>query len=183
MNTKKRNVLNILLIIVLIVNIITLITLITRPHFKFFIEYEKHFPENRRPGDFICNELNLDSSQTIRFGELKFQHHDTLQKLAAQMKNTRQMLITEMMKESPHDSLLFSLADETGRLHASIKKINIIHYLNIRKICNNEQKVKLDSIFKGIFCCQDKMYGHHRPKPKHGKCEFFKKERHFNCNY
>lgn len=179
MGTKK-NWLTILLIILLTLNIGALTVIFfcnksaivcNRPQTE-----KKH---HRMAGEYLKTELNLTDAQSKQMDQLKVAHCDTLGHWVEKMREKRNFLTTEMMKSVPNDSLLNKTCDEIGDIYANIRKLNIQHYRNMKSICNDEQKKKLDTVYKGIFYCDDPMLD--RFGKKHGSCGIQHNAKHEGC--
>jgi hypothetical protein len=154
----RKNVITALIIVLLVVNVTALLTFVLRPHFLFSGHERSYCPRNN-PRDFFKEELNLTEEQSLKFEQLRKNHRDTLENMMLQMKETRQVISSEMMKVKPDSVLLFSKTDELGDIYAAIRKLNILHYWRMKEICDDPQKQKLDSVFNKIFCCEDRMLG------------------------
>jgi hypothetical protein len=155
---NKKNALTIVLIVLIIINTAALTTLFIW-HRPFEIRIEREFHHGKRSKEFLKQELNLSDEQSKKMDELKVAHRDTLGFWAEKMREKRNFLTMEMMKTTPNDSLLNATCDEIGVIYATIRKLNIVHYKQVKALCNDEQKRKLDTLFKGIFSCDDNMMG------------------------
>lgn len=164
---SKKNALTIVLVVLIVLNVAALATFIFWPgHLNRMDGKARH--ERRDPGEFLKSELSLSEEQSAQMDKLKKQHRDTLSVWAEKMRAQRNLLSMEMMKSSPDSALVNATSDTIGDIYAVIRKLNVIHYWEMKKICNDEQKKKLDTIFKGIFCCDDAMYGRFNKFSSHG---------------
>jgi hypothetical protein len=154
----RKNILAALIIILLVINGVTLATFIFRPGFIFHRD-NRECRVQRCPADFFREELGLSEEQFQKFDKIRRQHMDTINVLAGQMKAKRILLSAEMMKAAPDSALIFKTTDELGVIYSAIHKINLLHYWHLRSMCSDEQKQKLDSIYKGMFCCKEGMAG------------------------
>jgi hypothetical protein len=57
----------------------------------------------------------------------------------------------EMSTGSSDTSRLNQLCDSIGQVHASLKKYTYKYYLDIKNICDKQQKVKLEQMFDEMF--------------------------------
>lgn len=152
----KKNLLTIILVVLIVVNIAAL-TAIFFFHRPFDERQDKDRRHHRMAEDFLKTELNLTEEQSKQMDQLKATHKDTLSFWANKMRERRDFLTMEMMKTTPVDSVLNAACDEIGVIYANIRKLNIVHYREMKAICNDEQKMKLDTVFKGIFCGDEPM--------------------------
>jgi Spy/CpxP family protein refolding chaperone len=175
----RKNIITALVIILIVINVVTLATFIFRPHFVFHRE-NKCNTECDNPRDFLKKELNLTEEQSAKFEQMRKAHSDTLSVLAREMHKKRNELTMEMMKVKPDTLLLFNTTDEIGDIYAAIRKLNIIHYWELKSLCNDTQKQKLDSVFKGVFCCDEGMFKCYGPRSEKNECM---REKHKGCKF
>jgi Spy/CpxP family protein refolding chaperone len=177
----KKNLLTTVLVVLIIINIVALGTFFFWPHHPF----DKRDAGNckqHNPGDFLKKELNLTADQEKKMNEMRITHSDTLSVLAKMMQEKRKLLSGEMMKTNPDSTLLFKTCDEIGDIYAAIRKLNVIHYWQMKSICDTDQQKKLDSVFKGIFCCDETMLGRFG-KHEHGGSQCMKDKEHKGCQF
>ncbi len=167
---SKKNILSIVLIILMALNIVALGSL-------FFW----HRSCDRKPvteqevrrhhrGEFLKKELNLSDEQSKMMDQLALRHRDTIRFWADRMREKRAQLTLEMMKPQPQDTVINHIADEIGDIYGTLRKLNVQHYREMKSVCKgSEQIAKLDTLFKGIFCCDDAMPGR-RDHNKHQGC-------------
>jgi hypothetical protein len=63
----------------------------------------------------------------------------------------RHAMLIEMAEENSDKNRLNLLSDSIGYLHASLKKVTYMYYLNFKNICNQEQQQKLEQLFGDMF--------------------------------
>jgi len=107
---------------------------------------------------FLEKELHLSPIQAEEFKKLKEKHHTSVYVLFQQMNEKKNFISTNMVQANPDTSMLFRNADEIGTLYAQSRKLYIMHYFELSKLCNAEQKVKLSDIFARMFCCDGSMF-------------------------
>ncbi len=152
----KKNLLTIILVVLIVINLAALVAMFCW-HRPFDGRENRDMHHRRMADDFLKKELNLTDAQTKQMDALKKTHRDTLSVWANLMREKRNLLTTEMMKTTPNDSLLNATCDEIGVIYSTIRKLNIVHYREMKALCNDEQKKKLDTVFKGIFCGDEPM--------------------------
>jgi hypothetical protein len=154
----RKNIITALIIILLVINVAALLTFIFRPH-MFKPGREKNCGAMQCPASFMKEELKLSDEQFIIFDEFRKEHMDTINRISARMKEKRKFINAEMMKAAPDTALLKSVSEEVGRDYAAIRMLNVYHYWKVKTVCNDEQKRKLDTVFKGIFYCGERNMG------------------------
>lgn len=190
--SNKKNLLTIILVILIILNIGVLITIFVwnknSTKMPFHTEMRHH---KKIAGEFLKEELGLSEAQDKEMDKLRVAHRDSLTFWVEKMREKRNFLTMEMMKTTPDDSLLNATCDEIGDLYATIRKLNVQHYRSMKNLCNDEQKKKLDTLYKGIFCCEDPMYerfgrkhmgcGMPENENKHAGCGMPEGQQHEGC--
>ena len=61
------------------------------------------------------------------------------------------------------------LSDSIGDMHASLKKLSYEYYLDIKNICDEDQKEKLEIVFSEMFSGDEIMAGQGRGKQGQGQ--------------
>lgn len=150
----RKNILTAVIIALFVINIAALLTFVLRPAF-LFPEREYSCKPRCKPGDFFKKELNLTDAQSVKFNHLRDGHADTIHALANRMREIRHSISDEMMKPAPDTVMIMSRSDELGQIYSSIRKLNVFHYWQLKALCQDEQKQRLDSIFGRLFCCND----------------------------
>lgn len=136
--------------------------------------YEK--PCNEPRGcfqDFLNKELNLSQAQSSQFQTEKARYHDTVKRIHGLMMEKNKAISALMTKADADTTLLFKASDELGKLYSQTRKLYINHYIALSKICDPEQKKKLDSIIGRVFCCEgrpDFMMTDRKHKRPHSSC-------------
>ncbi|MEA3318042.1 MAG: hypothetical protein U9R54_08800, partial [Bacteroidota bacterium] len=111
------------------------------------------FNNNRRRGahDFFVNELDFSEKQLAIFREISQNKYTKIRILINKLNDKRDEMIFELDKENPNMKKLDTIAYEVGNLHVELKKITINHYLEIKDICNIQQKEKLHLMYKHML--------------------------------
>ena len=60
-------------------------------------------------------------------------------------------MLREMTAEKSDARKLEKLSDSMGNLHAELKKETFKYYLNLKSICNADQRKELEDLFSIIF--------------------------------
>lgn len=134
-----------LIIIVITLIIINLATL-------SFIWFNK--PAERRWGhhsggphveQYLQKELGLDEEQLQAFKEMRKKHFQSTRGLTGQMHKTRKQLAKLLSSE--YDTIqVEALITTLASTQAALEKHNFLHLRGLRKICNESQKPKFDSV-------------------------------------
>lgn len=107
--------------------------------------------KNRSEDRFMKQQLNLTPEQAHEFRRLRNEVHTLFRQKNEAIMFNRRLLYAELAQEQVNYVVLDSLSDVIGRLHSEIKKLSVEHYIGMRKVCNQEQRVKLYEMFKRRF--------------------------------
>lgn len=107
-------------------------------------------PAQRRTR-FFREQLNLRHDQMDIFRELNRNFNQKAWQINHQLEDLRIEMVTELGKENPEKETLDSIAQKIGALHSELKEITMDYYLNMKKECDEEQKVKLNDIFMSVL--------------------------------
>jgi Spy/CpxP family protein refolding chaperone len=163
----KKGLLTTILVVLIVINLGALAGFFFWPGHRYN-NHPKDCENKCNPREFLKKELGLSEAQGQQMDALRESHRDTLSFWADKMQQKRNQLSLEMMKETPDTAALFASCDEIGAIYSTIRKLNIYHYWEMKKICNVEQKKKLDTVFKHMFCCGDGMFDKFKKFQKHG---------------
>ena len=100
---------------------------------------------------FFREQLNLNLEQVNLFRELNRNYNRTARDITFRLEKLRSEMVDELGKPEPDRELLNSLTKEIGELHTQLKNATIDYYLDMKTICDESQKVKLNEIFKSIL--------------------------------
>ncbi|NPA67529.1 MAG: periplasmic heavy metal sensor [Chlorobi bacterium] len=154
MKSLNKNTLIWIVVILAITNISTVGTILYRAYFektKPEINYSQtiKIPQSRL-GRFFRNELNLNIEQHRKFRQFRQEFHAKANIITAEMQKKRNEMLNELAEENSDTAHLHKLAEELGDLHEDLKHLTFEYYLNMKSICNAEQKEKLFEIFKSM---------------------------------
>lgn len=100
---------------------------------------------------FFREELNLTPEQVNKFRELNREFNRTGWKITHQLETLRIEMVAELGKETPDETKLENISKEIGELHTKLKKETIGYYLKMKAECSEEQKEKLNEIFRSML--------------------------------
>ncbi|MBL7825793.1 MAG: hypothetical protein JNJ57_04125 [Saprospiraceae bacterium] len=102
----------------------------------FFWMMPSHKPMGEKPRDIIIKKLAFDREQINTYDQLITAHRAQISEKQDQIqKEKQQMYIGLSQPQSDWDSL----AHEVGLLHGEIERIHVRHFLQIKKICREDQ--------------------------------------------
>lgn len=158
MQTKKQKVIIWLIVILLVMNVSTFIsiayhlkqtkkmeTAVQVGQKKSEIEAEKY------SGRYFRDQLKLDANQMDIFRQFNRIFRQKARSITLELADKRKMMLEEMTTTDSDSSRLMVLSDSIGILHGQLKHLTFTYYLDIKKICNKDQQVLLQELFKQIF--------------------------------
>ena len=101
--------------------------------------------------EFLREELNFTDEQYKLINELDkdvLRRHQTVLKLLCQR---RYQMLNELAKPTPSTEELNKIAPSVGHLHKALKTQTARHLHKIKKVCNQEQSIKLAKMFIDIL--------------------------------
>lgn len=122
----------------------------------------------RFSGRYFRDQLNLNSEQMERFREFNPAFRQHVRDINFELGSIRRKMLDEMSSSGCDTVRLKSLSDSVGHLHANLKVLTYRYYLDFKKICNKEQKEKLDSLF-GLMFATDGRTGQYGPGGPYGR--------------
>ena len=123
---------------------------------------------------FLQKELNLNPQQEVKYKEFKCNFSSESKAIFGKLEEKRKAMIAEMAGVLPDTMKLYKYSDEIGALHASLKRLQIKHLLELKNICTPEQNLKLDSLYQRLIGPEGPMrhrdskdgWNHSRPNSK-----------------
>lgn len=158
-----------LLVIVLIVlNISILATFLFRSS-RYRSIRERPFPVlaniPNREGIFLRHELGLDENQFMRFRTIRDVYQRKAAGIEKDIQEKKDQLLDEMVRADPDTDRISRIGDEIGQMHAKLLRETGNYYLDIRDLCNEEQKVRLDVFFTRVIKGEENLANPERRLP------------------
>jgi hypothetical protein len=102
-------------------------------------------------GRYFRDELNLSEEQMNKFSQFNPEFRQEVRAINLKLADKRHEMLIEMAEKNSDKNRLNILSDSIGYLHASLKKVTYMYYLNFKNICNQEQQKKLEQLFGEMF--------------------------------
>jgi Spy/CpxP family protein refolding chaperone len=111
--------------------------------------------QNAIPGEqrtrFFRDQLNLNNEQLDQFRDINRTFNRTARGIEMNLAQLREDLIKELGTQNPDSDRLNQMATEVGNNHRELKQVTTTFYLDMKKICTEEQQVKLHEIFQSML--------------------------------
>jgi polyhydroxyalkanoate synthesis regulator phasin len=146
----KNRLLGIVLILLVLANMVTL------GIFWYYKIHNAQPPANQHGGRsaasaFIIKEVGLNAEQQKAYQELIRQHQEKVKALNEQLHFAKDSFF-DMLSDSTVSATNINAASATiGKLEAEIDLLTFEHFKQLRKLCNADQKVKLDNSIKQVL--------------------------------
>lgn len=114
--------------------------------------------------DYLKEQLKLTPEQEILFKNERDSFFASANLYFDQLEAKRLEVIKELSVPNPDTVALYKISDEMGQIHASLKRQVIDHILRLRKYCNPEQLVKLDSMYNVMIRTDSPWRNKHKQK-------------------
>ena len=100
---------------------------------------------------FFREQLNLNSEQLEKFRELNRSFNRTAWNITHELQTFRIEMIEELGNENPNAEKLDSISENIGLLHTQLKNETISYYMEMREVCDEDQRQKLNEIFMSML--------------------------------
>ena len=101
---------------------------------------------------FIKESVGFDQKQMQAFRTANLEFRPKANRIIAQIDTLKNSMFSELKKTKSDTLKLNALANQTGALHAELKRETNRFYLKIKTMCSPEQLKKLQSTFSPLFC-------------------------------
>ncbi|ULQ56554.1 hypothetical protein KJS94_18030 [Flavihumibacter rivuli] len=101
---------------------------------------------DRSPVEYMTRELKLDQQQTEQFRSLWEANRNRNKALYDSLRTARERLYGYLKQEPQPDSLITITSASMAGMEQTLILNNYRHFRELRKICNPEQQVKLDTL-------------------------------------
>ncbi|MEP5615564.1 MAG: hypothetical protein ABJP76_05610 [Flavobacteriaceae bacterium] len=142
--------------------IILLIFLVVMNGILLFLLLDKPDRQNRPPRDFITNQLGFDENQKQEFRNIDEEHHKKMRNLHNRSTGLKKYLFNKLRDEDFTNRELDSVTVLVGELSRKKEKEVFSYFKEIEKVCDEEQKNKLEAILSGALRHGPNAMGHER---------------------
>lgn len=102
-------------------------------------------------GRYFRDHLGFSPQQMDRFVEFNPEFRIQVLRINTELAGLRRRMLLEMSTGPSDTSRLNQLCDSIGHAHARLKKYTYQYYINIKNICDKQQKVELGQMFDEMF--------------------------------
>ncbi len=94
--------------------------------------------------------LDLSEDQITVFSKIERQYRQQMLSLMGQLDSVDQHILEEVKREKPDKTKLDDLAVTAGQIQYEIKKATADHLLEVKNICNPDQRARFDEVISEI---------------------------------
>ncbi len=167
MDTANKNrILFWLLIFLVIVNIAALAT-------YFFVPAQQMKPGCRSnsatPDCILDAHLDLSGEQTVLVDSINARYQSASRPISMQIKDLRAAILDELEAENPDTAMINGITEEISALQRQLQRENIAHYLELKKVIDPDQALRLSNLYREMYGCPIQRQGGKQHQHRFGK--------------
>lgn len=134
-----------------------------------FIPHANFHREGRMPGEggFLKEFLELDKGQFEQFRNARHAFQAKAWDITEELREKKFEFLKELHQKNPDTSKIQEISEDIGNLHESLRMESGKYYLELRRLCNEEQQCKLYQFFMQTFEGPEFGHGHGRGRGMH----------------
>ncbi len=101
----------------------------------------------------LFTELELTANQQEQMDDILNHFKDSSAALVTELRESRLALMEELQSDLPDTLHMMQLAEEIGKTQTRMTRLAANQYLQIRSICNPEQRQALSNVYCDLFGC------------------------------
>jgi len=114
-------------------------------------QFRKNVSTKSNNIQFIENELQLNSEQVKKVKEMRIEHFETASKLQDGIGELKKELFDELFFDDPNKIKANEIADRIGAKHTQLEKLAFNHFLEMKELCEIDQRKKLENLLNDFF--------------------------------
>lgn len=128
--------------------------------------------ENIGAGKIITSELKLNEQQKDMFSVINNSYNKKSKPILDQLTEKRSEMLAELSETNPDTAILKTISIEIGELHTALKILTIDNFLDLKKICTEDQQQQLSEMYKDMLQSEGHFKGYgkqYRHRYRHGQ--------------
>lgn len=105
------------------------------------------------PNCIMHEQLNLTEVQNVLVDSINAAYQKVSRPVSLQIKDLRAAILDELERQDPDTLLINSLAEEISDLQLQMHRNNINHYLELKKVCDRDQALRLSNLYREVYGC------------------------------
>lgn len=112
----------------------------------------KKLPERGKSfSEYFEKQLGFTPDQVTKFHQLRDTHLENIRPYLKDVRSAKDSLFNLMHLPNIPDSVVEKAADDLAQKEKAQELQSFRHFRNVRELCNDEQKIKFDSLMKKII--------------------------------
>ena len=107
----------------------------------------------------LRSELKLDSSQIVKYDQIKKEHHLKARPIVDSLREIRSTLMLDLKKDTIDSLQINGFVQQINEYNNRLFELSIFQYIQIKKILNPNQKEQLSKIYCDMFGCSSSNKG------------------------
>ena len=108
-------------------------------------------PPGGQAFEYISRELKFDSTQLEAYQLLRIAHRSVQEPLQDSIRMAKDNLFALLPNNNVSDSLIRLKTNAIGDLEAKLNQNTFQHFIKLRALCSDQQKIKFDSIIQDVL--------------------------------
>jgi Spy/CpxP family protein refolding chaperone len=108
-------------------------------------------PNGEKAADFLIEQLKFSPQQLTAFEKLKEGHHHSIDSLREFSKEVHRLFFDNLKAENQDTAKVNELAKAIANNQTQIELVTFNHFKQVRKLCDEKQKVKFDEIIQEVL--------------------------------
>jgi len=104
---------------------------------------------------FFREQLGLNQFQLQEFREINRTYNRETHAIAYDLEILRREMVDQLAREKPDSVRLHNISHEIGKKHEELKNLTIGYYLKMKAACNEEQQIRLHTLFREMVHRED----------------------------
>jgi periplasmic protein CpxP/Spy len=105
------------------------------------------------PGCVLHAELKLTEEQAVKVDVINDRYLGESGPVSEKIKNIRASVLDELSADVPDTLKLNEYSLELAQLQNQLHHQNIKHYLELKKVCNPDQAMRLSNLYRELYGC------------------------------
>ena len=145
--TSSRNKIVVLIIAALLISNLTLLG------FMVLGKKEQRKPSERGKSftDFFEKQLGFTPQQVTKFHQLRDEHLENIRPFLRDVRAAKDSLFSLMRRSDVPDSVLEKAVNDLAQKEKAQELQSFRHFKRVRELCNDEQKIKYDSLINKMI--------------------------------
>jgi len=112
-----------------------------------------------KPGRVLKTELSLNQDQELKVQKINSTYRTQSKPIVDSIKSAKTRLLEELSKEQSDMQNIKVILETLGIHQKNLQQANVQQFLELKKVCNPEQTLRLSEIYAELYGCEPKGKG------------------------